>query len=235
VNVNAGFAISNAPKGDAGPYARLTTLRFSTTKYRILPGRAFIWKQPFGVNHSGNYILHNCFTNMWEGIQTYALLADISNNTMSQVGRGLSRHGVNVPADVGFVPQITNNTITMGDESVWQTGRTRVIGIWINYHRDTADPLIVSGNTVNFPNAYQEGHTAYGFWALTIDGGRTVTFSDNTVNGGNNCTIGFLGSAITGGATVTVQNGELNDALYGRCWGISMRAIRIRAWSGAQR
>ena len=165
---------------------------------------------------SWNYIRNNKFDNMWESLQTYGPHTVIADNTFVNVDRGLSLHGTTGAAEAGFEPAVLRNSVWIRDPADWAGGRTRVVGIWVNYRRANAPALEVAENAVNFTNAIPAGKVGYGFWGLTIDAGRKVAFRDNVVNGNGYCTIGFLGSTIDPAADVLVSGGSLNGiAGYG--------------------
>ena len=124
---------------------------------------------------------------------------------MFDVNRGVSIHGTDTAAAAGFSPEISGNVITL--QWLTQTG-SRDVGIWVNYRRGTASPLDVSGNTINF-TAAPVGKSWIGIYGLTIDGGRTVTFDDNTINGGGFATTGYYFSAVAS-PNVTVSNGSIS-------------------------
>src|SRR5439155_11323026 len=125
--------------------------------------------------------------------------------------RGLSLHGTTGTADAGFNPAILRNQIWIKDPAGWMPGRLRVVGVWVNYRRENAPALDVVQNTVTYSFAVPAGKVGYGLWALTVDGGRTVNFRDNAVNGAGFCNLGFLASALDSSSHVTLAGGALNS------------------------
>ncbi len=223
-DVNTSEGIANAADPVLGPFAQVDHLTIENNKFNNFDYQAIYLEVAFNSNHSWNYIKNNKFDNMWEGVQTYAMHADISDNVFTAVDRAVSMHGVNVDCDAGFVPQIANNEATINWKNPNVT--TRNVGIWVNYRRGTAPVLAVSGNTLHYPTAAPSGKTFIGFYALTITDDRTITFSDNTIDGQNNVHRGFYMSnspsanvSLTGGSFNNIkEHGVLmstNDATWG--------------------
>jgi len=208
VDVNTGAAIQNTDFW-LTPFAQIDHLVVRNNVFKNISYDAIYFEVDLGSNHSSNYIQTNKFDNMWEGIETYGPHTVISDNTITNVDRGLSLHGTTGAADAGFNPAILRNQIWIKDSAGWMPGRLRVFGVWVNYRRENAPALDVAQNTVTYSFAVPDGKVGYGLWALTVDGGRTVNFRDNVVNGGGFCNIGFLASAIDPGANVSVTGGSL--------------------------
>ena len=104
-----------------------------------MPYQGVYLEEALGSASSFNYIQHNLFDNMWEGIQTYAIHTDISYNTMDAVRSGLSVHGTIAAPQSGFTPQIGNNVINLQWlDYVTDPSVTSGVGIWVNYRRDDA-------------------------------------------------------------------------------------------------
>ncbi len=210
VDVNMSDGIQNGPT--YGTYYQIDNLTIENNIFQNFTyDGVFIW-ETFGVDRSFNYIHHNYFFNMWEGVQTYAMQAEVSYNKFDQVNRGLSMHGVHVATDPGFSPKITHNTINIEWTNPYND---REVGIWVNYRDATAPDLEVSDNVINTPTAFDVGKTFYGFFASTISNDRVVTFKNNTINGDNNCTGGFYTSNCPSNNLV-IQGGSFNDIMdYG--------------------
>ncbi|MGB4849703.1 MAG: SprB repeat-containing protein, partial [Saprospiraceae bacterium] len=141
----------------------------------------------FNSNHSWNYIKNNKFNNMWEGVQTYAMHADVSDNTFTGVDRALSMHAVHAAADVGFTPQIARNKVAI----TWKTAFSRNIGIWVNYRDADAPPLEVKDNKIDCSDASLVGKNFFGFYGLTLLDTRVVSFKRDTIVGAGNCARGL--------------------------------------------
>ena len=215
VDVNAGYGIyadNSAPAtgGSQGLSGSFNHLNFQNNVFQDLVYQGVWVGNTFGTDESWNYIDYNAFNNMKEGVQTYALHADISHNTMTNVVRGISIHGTNTAADTGFTDQITDNNITLGNWTTTPTSDTsRGVGIWVNYQRDSTSPLTVSDNTITMIAAAPAGHTWYGIYGLTIDGGRTVNFNDNTINGNGYAELGYYFSSVDT-PNVTINGGTIS-------------------------
>jgi autotransporter-associated beta strand protein len=159
------------------------------------------------------YIQNNKFDTIWEGLQTYAVHSVIASNTMVSVNRGLSVHGVSVAASTGFTPLILSNSFTIAQWWPTNISRLRAQGIWVNYRRDSASPLLVSGNTINTPAAAPPGKTLRGLYALNVADAGTITLLNNTVNGAGNCMAGFVASSCWSNNAVQILGGSFNNIL----------------------
>ena len=215
VDVNAGYGILNG-----ATYGSFTTVNHLTIQNNVFQNFVYqgvYLQNPFGISSSGNGIVHNTFSNMKEGVQTYAVHADISYNVMTDVVRGVSIHGTSTAADVGFADQITHNLITLGDWTTTTSSDTsRGVGIWINYRRENASPLSVSDNSITMTAAAPAGHTWFGIYGLTIDGARAVDFARNTINGNGHAALGYYFSSVdTPNVTITGGIGERDDGSGG--------------------
>jgi len=206
-DVNIAEAIQNSPSY-LGPFAQIDHLTIQNNRIRNSSYQGIYLEVDFNSNHSWNYIQNNCFENMWEGIQIYALQVDISNNTFTDVNRGLSHHGHNVACDVGFTPRISDNSIALGPPNTWAPGLTRNVALWVNYQRGNATALTVSNNLIDVPYAPPVGKYFMGIECLTVDGGRTVDFINNTVTGDGNCSRGFYVTTCDSSSQVTVTGGS---------------------------
>ncbi len=206
-DVNMSDGIQNGPT--YGTYYQIDHLNIENNIFKNFTyDGVFIWTT-FGVDRAFNYIHHNYFDNMWEGIQTYAMQADISDNKFTSVNRGLSMHGIHVATDPLFVPKITNNKITIDWTNPYNE---REMGIWVNYRDGSAPPLEVSNNEINCPTAFPTGKTFYGFYALTIGNDRILAFNDNTINGYGNCDRGFyMSSCPSNNITLHGGSGSFNN------------------------
>jgi hypothetical protein len=159
------------------------------------------------------YIQNNKFDTIWEGLQIYAVHSVIASNTMVGVNRGLSVHGISFPASTGFTPLILSNSFTIAQWWPTNISRLRAQGIWINYRRDSAPPLLVSGNVVNTPAAAPPGKTLRGLYALNVADAGTISFLNNTVNGAGNCMAGFVASSCWSNNAVQILGGSFNNIL----------------------
>lgn len=175
-----------------------------------------------GRTNGFNYILNNKFDTLWEGLSTYAVHSIISNNTFVSVNRGVSLHGTTVPASVGFSPSIVSNSFTLAEWWPTNINRQYSAGVWVNYRRQQAAPLEVSGNHLLTPAPAPSGKTIRGFYALTIDGSAKVSFRNNSINGYGNCHQGLLAAGCSSNNAIQViggcfgnilQNGILADTL----------------------
>jgi hypothetical protein len=222
-DVNARAGICNGLFN--GPYYQIDHLTVQNNIIKDFTSDGVYVENTFGTSRSFNYIKNNKFEKMREGVQTYALHADISNNCMSSVNRGLSIHGTNTASDPLFTAAINDNTIAISWAWVYP-GLTRGVGIWVNYRRDNASDLVVNNNTISFPDAIPMGNTAWGIYSLTMDNNRTVTYTNNTVTGSGNCNIGYYTTAVSstnvkvvgGSMTGIIDYGVLattNDAVWG--------------------
>ena len=127
-DANAAEGIQNSASY-LGPFAQINHVTITNNVIKNLPWQGVYLEVDFNTNQSWNYIQDNLFENLKEGIQTYAIHTDISNNTMIDVNRGVSIHGTNVAADVGFTPKISNNDISLawnvstGTSRCWHLGQ----------------------------------------------------------------------------------------------------------------
>ena len=211
VSVNGGVGIQNGYYTDVNPTTHdLVEADHLTIDNNIFKnhtyGGIFLWEL-YGVNHSWNYIRNNSFDNMWEGLQLYAMHADVSQNTFTSVNRGLSMHQVSVAADAGFVPQIVNNNITIAWNNL---ADTRDSGLWVNGRHDTAPALAVSGNTVNVL-ASMGTQTFRGLFISDVTDACTVSLVNNVVNGNGFANIGLQAWDITSTSPVILTGGSLNN------------------------
>jgi len=163
----------------------------------------------FGTASGWNYILRNKFENMWEGMLTYALDSVIAENTITNVTHGLSVHGVDVAAPVGFSPIIASNTLTIAQWWPKEIDVFHAPGIWINYRRGKAPPLNVFANTINTPTPAPPGKTIRALEVLTVDENGKVNFIGNIVNGYGNCHEGIYAAACWSNHAVNVIGGAL--------------------------
>ena len=222
-DVNTSEGIQNAPIW-SGPFAQIDHIDLQNNIFNNFDYQAIYLEVAFNSNHSWNYIKNNKFDNMWEGIQTYAMHTDISDNVFTTIDRAISIHGTNVDCDGGFVPRIANNEATIR----WENPNlgSRNVGIWVNYRRGTAPALMVNNNILHYPTAPPSGKTFIGFYGLTLTDDRTVTFADNIIDGQGNCQRGFYLSnspstnvSLTGGTfTGITEHGVLavnSDATWG--------------------
>jgi len=205
VDVNVSTGIQNGPT--YGTYFQINHLNVANNKFRNFSYDGMYIETTFGVDQSWNTFHNNYFTNMWEGIQTYAMQADISDNVFNLVNRGIGMHAVSVAADAGFVPKIFHNQITIA----WTSGNTRDCGIWVNYREGTAPELDVTNNTITCPpGSIPSGKYFSGLYVMTINGDRNVTLSGNTVNGNSLCNTGLYTANITSD-NVKITLGSLNN------------------------
>ncbi|MBS1550701.1 MAG: hypothetical protein JST15_01370, partial [Bacteroidetes bacterium] len=211
-DVNTSEGICNGPA--LGPYFQIDHIDLQNNIFNNFDYQAVYLEVTFNTNRSWNYIKNNRFNNMWEGVQTYAMHADISYNTFTGVDRALSMHSVHAATDAGFIPQIAYNTVSI----TWKTGYSRNIGIWVNYRDGNAPALDVKNNTINCSDASLIGKNFYGFYALTIADNRTLTFSDNTITGAGNCSRGFYMTNCPS-SNVSISGGSFSNI---RDYGIMM-------------
>ncbi len=208
IDVNARGGICNGLFN--GPYSQVDNLRFENNIFKDFISDGIYIENSFGANYSWNYLVNNQFDKMREGVQTYALHADISGNFMTHVNRGISIHGTNTACDDGFVPKINNNDITLSWQWVHPSlSGNRAIGIWVNYRRQNAADLIVNTNIIRFPEAISGGISAWGIYSITMDDNRKVTYTGNSVIGAGNCNIGYYTSAVSS-PNVKVTGGSLS-------------------------
>ncbi|HRT09766.1 MAG TPA: right-handed parallel beta-helix repeat-containing protein, partial [Candidatus Paceibacterota bacterium] len=211
VIVHAPAAVQN------GAYPDLTSqLSHLTVQNNIIRNFSYdgiYLELPLGTENGWNYIGNNLFDTMWEGLQTYAVHAVITNNTFASCNRGLSLHGVITAAPAGFAPLVGDNVLTIAEW--WPVnqlpGRVNADGIWINYRRGNAAELNVVGNTINTPVAAPSGKNIRGLFALTIDGDAKVNLVDNTVNGQGYCLSGVYVSGCWSNGAVKVLGGTLDQ------------------------
>lgn len=198
-DINTNAAIDNSG------YYDLDHLRVQNNIIRNFLYSSIYVSNTGGAKNGGNYIVHNLFDNMWEGIQLVAADTDISNNVFSNVTRGVGLHSVISAPDAGFVPQIANNVVNVVYN--W-TSTSRNVGIWVNGRSGTAAPFSVSNNTINTPNA-MTGYEYWGYYLQNVTGDRALTFSGNTVNGGGNCDVGLRVVGLSSSAPVVATGGGL--------------------------
>jgi len=189
-DVNTSEGIMNGPVW-YGPFAQIDHLTIENNVFQNFDYQAVYLEVALGSNHSWNYITHNKFINMWEGIQTYAIFSDMSDNRFEGCDRAISTHGTNVACDPAFVPRISYNYIV----PTWKTTYSRNNAIWVNYRRGTAPDLSVDHNTIDCSDPSMAGQNYFGFYALTITDDRKVTFSDNVIMVAGNCNIGLYMSS----------------------------------------
>lgn len=191
-------------------FAQIDQIRIQNNIIRNVSYDGIYIELALGSNNGPNYVLNNKFETMWEGLQTYAVHSVISNNTFVSVNRGLSLHGTTTAAPAGFAPAIANNTFTIGEWWPTEIPRIRTEGIWVNYRRENAAPIVVSGNVVNTPVAAPAGKTIRGLYALNVDGKGVVNFIGNTVNGGGNCMEGLTVALVPKAGSVNVLGGSFS-------------------------
>jgi hypothetical protein len=188
-DVNTSEGICNGTDG-WGPFTSVDHLNIQNNYFKNFPYQGIYLEVLFNTVHAYNYVTCNKFENMWEGIQTYAIFTDISNNVFTGVDRAISTHGTNVDCSP-FIPRISHNDIYV----TWKTTYSRNNAIWVNYRRGTAPALSVDHNTIDCSDPSLVGKNYFGFYALTVTDDRQVTFSDNIINGAGNCAIGLYMSA----------------------------------------
>lgn len=211
VVVHAPAAVQN------GAYPNLTDeLSHLTVQNNIIRNFSYdgiYLELPLGTDNGWNYIGNNLFDTMWEGLQTYAVHAVVTNNTFISCNRGLSLHGVTSEAPAGFSPRVAGNVLTIAEW--WPDNqlpdRVNADGIWVNYRRQNAAELNVVGNIINTPVAAPAGKRIRGLFALTIDGEAKVNFIDNTVNGQGYCLSGVYVSGCWSNGAVKVLGGTLDQ------------------------
>ncbi len=210
VRVHAAAGIQN------GTYPDLADVEGMTIRNNIVAnisydGICLDRYQYFGTSSAWNYIRNNKLANMWEGMLTYALDSVITGNVISNVTHGLSVHCVTTSSPKGFIPLVSSNTLTIGQWWPVEIQAARAPGIWINYRRERASPITVMGNVVNTPTASPSLKTIIGLFALTVDGNGTIDFTDNTVAGTGNCTVGFLAASCWSNNAVRLLGGSLKN------------------------
>ena len=210
VRVHAAAGVQNGTYPDLADIEGIT-IRNSIITNISYDGICLDRYQYFGTSSGWNYVRNNLLANMWEGILTYALDSVIEKNVISNVTHGLGVHCVNTPAPKGFVPLVASNSLTIAQWWPVEIDVARAPGIWINYRRDRASPINVIGNTIDTPAPPAPFRTIIGLYALTVDGNGKVVFIDNTVNGGNNCSIGMLASSCWSNGAVCLLHASLND------------------------
>jgi hypothetical protein len=188
-DVNTSAGICNGLNSWPGPYSQIDNLNIRNNYFKNLTYQGIYLEVDYGSNHSWNYITCNTFDNMWEGIQTYAMHVDISDNIFINSDRAISVHQVITACDPGFVPRIVNNNLTMK----WNTADySRNVGIWLNGYRAAAPDLDISNNTINTPTAIPlPGSKYFGFYIMYVEDTRNVTLENNTINGYGNCDRGI--------------------------------------------
>ncbi len=228
-NVNAGYGIyadnanptTGGSQGLSGSFDHLT---FQNNMFQNFVYQGVWVANTFGSSYSENYIASNYFTNMKEGVQTYALHAHINDNVMEHVVRGVSIHGTNTAPSAGFADQINGNTITLSD---WtpvigsNSDTSRGVGIWVNYWRENAAPLTVANNTITVAAVAPSTKTWIGIYGLTGTDNTTVNFDNNTINGGGFASLGYYFSAVST-PSVTVSGGSIS--------GTTDAGVKITNW-----
>jgi parallel beta-helix repeat protein len=205
-DVNMSDGIQNGPT--YGTYYQIDHLNIENNIFRNFTYDGVFIRTTFGVDRAFNYIHHNYFENMWEGIQTYAIQADISDNKFISVNRGLSIHAVNVATDPLFVPRIANNDVTIDWTNPYNNFE---IGIWVNYRSGSAPDLDVTNNTVTCPvGSIPAGKNFSGLYVMTISNDRKVTFAGNIVNGNGICNTGLYAGNISSN-NVRITGGSLDN------------------------
>ena len=176
--------------------------------FRNFPYQGVYLEHVLGSRSSWNYIQYNLFDNAWEGIQTYAVHTDISYNQFDHVRSGLSIHGTIAAPESGFIPQIAHNEINLE----WRDypGVSTGVGIWVNYRRADAPALDVHDNVINAPASVPTGKTLRGIFGQTITEDRTVTFTNNVINGGEVLSEGYYFSN-TPSRNVSISGGSVSD------------------------
>jgi hypothetical protein len=106
---------------------------------------------------------------------------------------------------------VASNILTIAQWWPEEIQVARAPGIWINYRRERASPITVAGNVVHTPSAPPLLKKVIGLYALTVDGNAKVSFIDNIVNGGGNCTIGLLAASCWSNNSVRLLRGSLKD------------------------
>ena len=210
VRVHAAAGVQN------GSYPDLEDVEGITVRNNIITNISYdgvcLDRYPyFGTSSGWNYIRNNRLVNMWEGILTYAMDSVIDHNVISNVTHGLSVHCVDTAAPKGFLPLVASNSLTIAQWWPVEIAAARAPGIWINFRRDRASPIEVIGNVINTPAPPDPFRTIIGLYALTVDGNGKVTFTDNTVNGGGNCSVGVLASSCWSNGAVRLLHSRLND------------------------
>ena len=185
-DVNTSEGIQNAPIY-SGPFAQIDNVNLQNNIFNNFDYQAIYLEVAFNTNSSFNYIKNNRFYNMWEGVQTYAMHADVSDNTFEDVDRALSMHAVHAAASGGFTPQVANNDIAIS----WKTAYARNVGIWINYRDGNAPALQVKDNTIDCSDPSLAGKNFFGFYGMTLKDDRVVEFMNDTITGAGNCSRGF--------------------------------------------
>src|SRR5579883_3283089 len=166
--------------------------------------------QYFGTSSAWNYICHNKLVNMWEGILTYAVDSVISNNVISNVTHGLGVHCVTTASPPGSLPSVAGNYLQIAQWWPAEIQPTRAPGVWINYRREAASPIRVTGNLIETPVPAPALKSIVGMYALTVDAAK-VHFTDNVLNGQGNCDMGFLAANCSETGEVLVSGGQLHD------------------------
>lgn len=204
--VHAAAGIQNGTYPDLADVERITVRNNVLTNISY-DGICLDRYQYFGTSSAWNFIRNNKLANMWEGVLTYGVDSVISGNVISNVTHGLSVHCVTTPAPRFFYPLVASNILHIAQWWPVEIQPARAPGIWINYRREAASPIDVIGNVVNTPVQAPALKTIIGLYALTTDGTGTIRFTDNTVNGAGNCTIGFLAANCWSNGSVTVCGG----------------------------
>ncbi len=221
VEVNTAEGISN---GDPGVTAwpptstnnpQIDHLTVQNTIFKNLAWQGIYIQVATTTNSAFNHFVHNLYDNLYEGVQTYSIHADVSDSHFTRAGRAVSMHQVYTDGG-GFVERIADNVLDVSNTG----GGSRQVGFWVNGRTAPAPALVVSGNTVNVPSGLPNS-PAYeyrAFEAITVNAGESVTFSNNTVNGNNRCDVGFFVWNTNSSATVVWDGGALNgiarDGIY---------------------
>ncbi len=216
VNVNMSEGIQNGPLYFT--FYDIDHLNIENNIIRNFAWDGILMQDTYDVDHPFNYIHNNYFTNMWEGIQVYAMEADISDNVLMSVNQGIFLDAFTVATDPLFTPRIYNNRITMAETYPYedpQPGQEEFgpylgSAIKIVWYSGTAPALLVSNNVINCPDAVPEEKEFFGIYASDIQDNRIVTFENNTINGGGNITEG-LHMMNCPSNFITLRGGSFND------------------------
>jgi hypothetical protein len=227
VQVHAANAIVNGPNS-YGSYNGTTMHEIEHLDIQNSTFSNFVWQAiyldvPYGTSKSWHYIHNNHFGNMMEGIQTYAVHAEIFDNEFNPVQRAISMHEVNTASAVGFTPGIHNNTVTIKQLDLTYH---KDFAFWLNGRHDPAPAFDVADNVINCPNAFATGDTLGGFYIMFVDGTNTLTLTGNTINGnGGNCDLGVMAANLWS-PNVSIVGGSFND--IGDCGVLAIN--RVKNW-----
>jgi hypothetical protein len=208
VRVHAAAGIQNGVYPDLADVAAIT-LRNNIITNISYDGICLDRYQYFGTSSAWNYIRNNLLVNMWEGILTYSLDSVIANNVISNVTHGLGVHCVATAAPKGFQPLVASNVLSIAHWWPAEISVARAPGIWVNFRQENASPIEVRGNQIITPVEAPPLKTIVGLFALTVDSSREVRFTDNTVDGQGNCSVGFLAAACRSNSLVLLSGGVL--------------------------